>query len=130
MSLQLSKCHIVQWRSQNDENVTHIKGRLLDQAVILLISSLFLKGTSLKGKRERIPSFKSSSFLYGKSRLPHQVTSLKCNYFITHVCNGNYANGPLRIELNFLLAWPLSMLHCRQKLCSYTAQPTLINNYE
>ena len=41
----------IQWRSQNAENVTHIKGRLLDQAVILLkIASLIKMGTSLKGK--------------------------------------------------------------------------------
>ena len=36
-------------RSQNSEKVTHIKGRLLDQAV-LLFASLFEKGTSIKGK--------------------------------------------------------------------------------
>ena len=34
---------------QNAENVTHIKGRLLDRAVILLIASFFIMGTSLKG---------------------------------------------------------------------------------
>ena len=28
------------------------------------------------------------------------------------------------------LVWPLSILHCKRKGCSYTAQPTLINNYE
>ena len=39
-----------QWRSQNAEKVTHIKGRLLDQAVILLIASLFIMGTSHIGK--------------------------------------------------------------------------------
>ena len=32
------------------ENVTHIKGRLLEQAVILLIASLFIMETSLKEK--------------------------------------------------------------------------------
>ena len=30
-------------------------------------------------------SFKSSFLWHGKSRLPHQVTSLECYYFITHV---------------------------------------------
>ena len=39
-----------QWRSQNAENVTHIKGKLLDQAVILFILSLYKMETSLKGK--------------------------------------------------------------------------------
>ena len=39
-----------QWRCQNAEKATLIKGRLLDQAVLLLISSLFKVGTSLKGK--------------------------------------------------------------------------------
>ena len=42
--------HLSQWRSQNAENLKHIKGRLLEQAVILLIASLFIMGTSLKGK--------------------------------------------------------------------------------
>ena len=42
--------YLNQWRSQNTEKVTHIKGRLLEQAVILLIAHLFIIGTSLKGK--------------------------------------------------------------------------------
>ena len=33
-----------QWRSKNTEKVTHIKGRLLDQAVILFNCVLFLNG--------------------------------------------------------------------------------------
>ena len=32
-------------------------------------------------QRERVLSFKSSSFWYGKSLLPHKVTSLECYYF-------------------------------------------------
>ena len=68
-------CDTAQWRSQNAEKVKHIKGRQLDQAVILLIVSLFIMGTSHKGKncshREQILSFKSSFFWYGKSLLPH-----------------------------------------------------------
>ena len=39
-----------QWRSQNAEKVKHIKGRLLDQAVILFNRVPFKMGTSLKGK--------------------------------------------------------------------------------
>ena len=39
-----------QWRSLNAEKVTHIKGRLLDKAVILFNCVPFKMGTSLKGK--------------------------------------------------------------------------------
>ena len=55
-----------QGRSQNAEKVTHIKGELLDQAVILFISSLFKMGTSLKGKNllpEEANSFLQEQFL-------------------------------------------------------------------
>ena len=41
----------MQWRSQNAEKVTHIKVRILDQAVILSFASLFKMETSLKGKK-------------------------------------------------------------------------------
>ena len=41
---------LVQWRSQNAEKFTHIKGRLLEQAVILLNCVPFQMGTSLQGK--------------------------------------------------------------------------------
>ena len=48
------------------------------------MTSLFETGTSLIGKicsqRERILSFKSSSLRYGKSLLPHKVSSLECYY--------------------------------------------------
>ena len=42
----------LQWHSQTAEKVTHSKGRLLDQAVILFShsASVFMMGTSLKGK--------------------------------------------------------------------------------
>ena len=45
--------HSEQWRSQNAKKVTHIKGRLLDKAVVLFkltIASLFKMRTSFKGK--------------------------------------------------------------------------------
>ena len=62
--------HTDQWRSQNAEKVTHIKRRLLDQAMILFDCVPFQMGTSLKGKncsqRELILSFKSSFLWYGK----------------------------------------------------------------
>ena len=41
--------HDIQGRSQNAEIVTHIKGRLLDQAVILFKCVPLQNGTSLKG---------------------------------------------------------------------------------
>ena len=40
----------LQWRGQNTEKVLHIKGRLLNQAVIIFNSLPFQMGTSLKGK--------------------------------------------------------------------------------
>ena len=41
-----------QWCSQNAEKVMHIKGRLLEQAVIFISCVLFhIRGTSLKGKK-------------------------------------------------------------------------------
>ena len=54
---------IVQWRSQNAEKVTHIEGRLLDQAVILFNCVPFWNGNFCIRERicfeaERILSFK------------------------------------------------------------------------
>ena len=40
----------LQWHSRNAEKVTHIKGKLQDQAVILFICVPFKMDTSLKGK--------------------------------------------------------------------------------
>ena len=56
----------MQRHSQNAENVTHIKGRLLDQAVILSNWVPFQMGTSLKGKNllpEGANSFPYEHFL-------------------------------------------------------------------
>ena len=56
----------VQWRSQNAEKVTHIKGRLLDQAVILFNCVPFQNGNYLKGKNlllEGANSFPYEQFL-------------------------------------------------------------------
>ena len=41
---------LIQWRSQNAEKVTYIKGRLLYQAAILFNCVLFIMGTSHKEK--------------------------------------------------------------------------------
>ena len=67
---------LTQPRSQNGEKVTHIKGRLLDQAMILFNCVPFQMGTSHKGKTllpERANSFLYEQFLivYGKSLLSH-----------------------------------------------------------
>ena len=45
LCLQYIECNMltIQWRSQNAEKVAHIKGRLLDQAVILFHCVLFSK---------------------------------------------------------------------------------------
>ena len=59
----------MQWRSQNAEKDTHIKGTLLNQTVFLFNYVPFRMGTSLKGKHllpGGILSFKSSSLWYGK----------------------------------------------------------------
>ena len=39
-----------QWRSQNAEKIAHIKGRLLDQAVVFFNCVPFQMRNSLKGK--------------------------------------------------------------------------------
>ena len=62
-----------QWRSQNTEKVMHIKGRLLDQAMILFQLRPFSKWELLLkericSKREQILSFMSSS-LYSQPSL-------------------------------------------------------------
>ena len=62
---------VKQRRSQNAEKTTHIKGRLLDQAMILFNCIPFQMGTSLKGKNllpEGANSFLNKQFLivYGK----------------------------------------------------------------
>ena len=63
---------MIQWRSQNAENSTHIKERLLDQAVILLIVPLFIMGTSLKG--ENLLPQGANSFLLEQFRLVWRIT--------------------------------------------------------
>ena len=77
--------------------ITHIKGRLLDQAVIFFNCIPFQNG-NLSCSQEGAKSFflKSSSLWYGKSLLPHLVTSLEC-YYLYYACaelrNGSYATG-------------------------------------
>ena len=58
--------------SQNVENATHIKGRLLDQAMILLNCVPFQMRTSLKGKN-LLPEG-ANSFLYEQFLVVWKVT--------------------------------------------------------
>ena len=45
------KIETLQWRSQNVEKVMHIKGRLLDQAVVLFNCVPFQKGNFSRRKK-------------------------------------------------------------------------------
>ena len=83
------KLCVQQWYSQNAEKVTHIKGRLLYQAMILYNYLPFHKGNSERKEfaprgssgSEFFPLRAASSLRYGKSLLPHKVSSLECKYF-------------------------------------------------
>ena len=74
--------YISQWRSQNAEKVTHIKGRQLVQAVDFF-HCVSVQNGNFRGSE----FFTLRAVPYGmeKSLLPHYVTSLECNYFITHM---------------------------------------------
>ena len=60
------------WRSQNAEKVTHIKGRLLDQAMIPFNCDPIQMGTSLKEKN-LLPEG-ASSFLYKQFLIVLEIT--------------------------------------------------------
>ena len=75
-----------QRRNQNAGKVTHTKGRLLDQAMVLFNCVPYQMGNSLKGKN-LLPVL--------KSLLPHRVTSLECYYFITNVRNSVMGATPM-----------------------------------
>ena len=60
---------------------------------MFIVADLVSLKERICSQRERILSFKSSSLSYGNSLLPHEVSSLECYFFITHVrilCNGSY----------------------------------------
>ena len=61
-----------QWRNLDVEKVTHIKGRLLDQAVISSIAPLFKMGPSLKGKN--LPKEGANSFLQEQFLMVWKIT--------------------------------------------------------
>ena len=61
-----------QRRSQNAEKITHIKGRLLDQAMIFFNCVPFQMGTSLKGKN--LPPEEANSFLYEQFLIVWKIT--------------------------------------------------------
>ena len=81
-----------QWCSQNAEKVTHIKGRPIDQAMILFNCIPFQMGTSLKGKN-LLPE-EANSFLYEQFLILWKNTFYHYNWpplnvtiFIMHVRN-------------------------------------------
>ena len=90
LGIQISES--LQWRSQSTEKVTHIKGRLLDQAVILLNSVPFRNG-NFSSWKEFAP--RGSEFFpvrvvpYGlENRFYHiMCPPLNVTIFITHVRN-------------------------------------------
>ena len=58
--------------------------------------------------RERILSFKRSSLWYGKSLLPHWMTSLECYYFYyarAYLCNGSYNKGEFHFSSEQSQKW-------------------------
>ena len=92
-----------QWRSQNAGKVTHIKGRLLDQAVIIFNCVPF-QNVNFSKKKEFAPRgnefFPLRAVPYRNSLLPHWVTSLDCYYFITHVRNCVMGATPMPVFLS------------------------------
>ena len=85
--MYLTRVYDVQWRSQNAINVTHIKGILLDRAVILLIAPLFIMGTSLKGKNLLPESLRAVLFGMENHFYHIRLPPLNVTIFITHVRN-------------------------------------------
>ena len=75
----------VQWRSQKAEKDTHQRETTRTSSDSLQLCpfskwELLLK-ERICSQREQILSIKSSFLWYGKSLLPHRVTSLECYYF-------------------------------------------------
>ena len=69
-----------QRRSQNAVKGSHIKGRLLYLAAIHYNCAPFQNG-NFSERKELAP--RGSSLWYGKSLLPHKVTSLECYFNVT-----------------------------------------------
>ena len=82
-----------QWHSQNAEKVRHIKGRLLDQAVILFNCVPFQNGNKFFPLRA-VPYAMENHF-YHIRWPPLNVTIL-----IAHVRNGSYADVSLAVFFN------------------------------
>ena len=66
--------NVKQWLSQNAEKLTHIKGRLLGQAVLLFNWSLFEMGTSPRGSE----FFSLRAVPYG---MENHFYHIKCYFF-------------------------------------------------
>ena len=84
-----------QQRSQNAEKITHIKGRLLDQAMILQLRP-FSNG-NFSQKKEFAPRGSKFFPLWAAPySMDNHLPPLNVTLFITHVrnlCNGFYANA-------------------------------------
>ena len=63
---------------KNADNSTHIKGKLLDQAVIILIASLFIMGNSLKRKTKEFAP-------YGSKFFPSRAVSFGMENHLYHI---------------------------------------------
>ena len=74
--------------------------------------------TRIRSQRERIPFFKSSSLWFGKSLLPHWVTSLECYYFNTHVNTNKQCQIHVITKSHFLTIYDqkVYILHSHQLL--------------
>ena len=68
---------MLQWRTQNAKKVTHIKGRLLDQAMILFNCIPFINGKFSKG--ENLLAEGANSFLYEQFLIVWKITFITLN---------------------------------------------------
>ena len=89
-----------QWRSQN-VNVMHIKGRLLEQAVIIFICAPFQNGNFSK-RNEFAPRgskfFPSRAVPYGMENHFYHVGALNVTMFITNVRNCVMGATPMQVQ--------------------------------
>ena len=75
----MSICKTIQWRRQNAENIMHIKGSLLDQAVTLLNCASFIIGTLLKGKNLRPEGANSGGEFFSLRAVPYGMENHSYN---------------------------------------------------
>ena len=116
-----------QRRSQNAEKVTHIKGRLLDQAMILFNCVPFQMGPSLKGKN--LLSEGANSFLYEQVPIVWKITFITISdlpwmlLFLLHSCVTSLTGAMPMADViykyqNFLSIYCLTL--CIMEMCLIT----------